>query len=265
MTTTPWPPALDHALRLLTDQRSVPCVTRGYLDLTDGGVPASTGFAQALMRTRAVPAIYEDWWRPFLGWVFKGGPSGPDMAEEHRMARRLLGVRPGSAVLDVGCGPGNFTRAFGRATGADGLAVGLDSSPSMLARAVRETHRSNVAYVCADATALPFRDESFDAVCCFAALNMFADPCTALDDMVRVLAPGGRIALLTSCRPAGTLGKAAGEVIIRSSGMRLFGPDELVGALRARGLAGVDRRIAGLTQFVWGRRSRDTCREPFAA
>ncbi|MFE0134062.1 methyltransferase domain-containing protein [Streptomyces sp. NPDC059037] len=265
MTTTPWPPALDQAFRLLTDQRSVPCVTGGYLDLADGRVPASTGFAQALMRTRALPVIYEDWWRPFLGWVFKGGPSGPDMTEEHHMARRLLGVRPGSTVLDVGCGPGNFTREFGRGAGADGLAVGLDSSPSMLAKAVRETHRGNVAYTCADATALPFRDGSFDAVCCFAALNMFAEPFVALDDMIRVLAPGGRIALLTSCRPAGTLGRVAGELMTRGSGMHMFGPHELVGALRARGLTDVDQRIAGLTQFVWGRQSRDTCREPFAA
>ena len=51
-----------------------------------------------------------------------------------------------------------------------------------------------------DAVELPFRDASFDAVCCFAALHLFAEPFVALDHMARVLTPGGRIAIFTSCR-----------------------------------------------------------------
>ena len=123
------------------------------------------------------------------------------MADEQRIARLLLGLGPGDGVLDVACGPGNFSRDFARAVGEDGLVVGIDASRPMLERAVRETRDAgldNLCFVFADAAALPFRDASFDAVCCFAALNLFADPFRALDEMRRVLAPGGRIALFTS-------------------------------------------------------------------
>ena len=99
------------------------------------------------------------------------------MRDEHRIARLLLGLTPGDGVLDVACGPGNFTREFAQIVGAGGLAVGIDASATMLARAVADTTRpASVAYVRGDAEALPFRDASFDAVCCFAALHLFADP-----------------------------------------------------------------------------------------
>ena len=101
-------------------------------------------------------------------------------------------------MLDVGCGPGNFTRSFARSA-EDGTVVGLDTSRTMLARAVQETHAENVAYVRADACALPFRDSSFDAICCFAALYLIEHPIQAVDEITRVLAPGGHLVLLSSC------------------------------------------------------------------
>jgi ubiquinone/menaquinone biosynthesis C-methylase UbiE len=175
------------------------------------------------------------------------------MRDEHRIARLLLGLTPGDGVLDVACGPGNFTREFAGIVGAGGLAVGIDASPTMLARAVADTADGSVAYVRGDAVALPFRDASFDAVCCFAALHLFADPGAALDHMTRVLTPGGRIAILTSCRLASAPGRAVGAVAGAHSGMRLFGPDEIVDGLRERGYAEVRQQIAGWTQFVGGR------------
>ena len=83
------------------------------------------------MTTRFVPAIYERYWRPALARAVKG-VTGPGMAEEVRIARLLLGLGPGDVVLDVACGPGNFTREFARAVGDDGLAVGIDASRTML-------------------------------------------------------------------------------------------------------------------------------------
>jgi SAM-dependent methyltransferase len=229
----------------------------GYLDLIDGEAPGTTGATQRLMLSRAVPQIYERWWRPALGRLLKG-LLGPGMAEEHRIARLLLGLSPGDGVLDVACGPGNFTRGFGRTVGELGLAVGIDASRTMLARAVADTPRSalSVAYVRGDAVALPFRDASFDAVCCFAALHLFADPWKALDHMTRVLTPGGRIALLTSCRTRSTAGRAIDEVVGARAGIRMFERDEIVDALESRGCVDVRRRVSGLAQFVGGRRAR---------
>jgi ubiquinone/menaquinone biosynthesis C-methylase UbiE len=177
------------------------------------------------------------------------------MDEEMRIARLLLGLSGGKTVLDVACGPGNFTRSFGRTIGEDGLAVGIDASPTMLARGARDAEReraANVVLMRGDATALPFRDGSFDAACCFAALHLFADPFAALADMARVLAPNGRIAVMTSVRRQVTLPPLK-PLIERASGMRVFEHDEIVGRLQELGFTDVHQRVSGLVQFVGGR------------
>jgi SAM-dependent methyltransferase len=227
----------------------------GYLDLLGGQEAAITGPAQRLMLTGAVPFVYERWWRPALGRVAKG-VLGPGMAEEHRIARLLLGLSPGDGVLDVACGPGNFTRSFARTVGDTGLSVGIDASRTMLERAVRDTSpvlRERVAFIRGDAITLPFRDQSFDAVCCFAALHLFPEPMIALDHMTRVLTPGGRIAILTSCRTRSAPLRTWDAFVGARSGMRMFEREEIVDALRARGFTDVRQRITGLTQFVGGR------------
>ena len=231
----------------------------GYLDLLDGGDAPVTGTVQRFMLTGAVPAVYERWWRPALGRVAKG-PLGPGMGEEMRIARLLLGLGQGDGVLDLACGPGNFTREFARLVGPTGLVVGLDASQTMLARAVQDTPDArspdgNVAYMRGDATRLPFRDASFDAACCFAALHLFPDPYGALDELARVLTPGGRIALLTSCRTRTPPARTWDGIVGARLGIRMFERDEIVDALTERGFAPVSRRVAGLTQFVGGRKS----------
>jgi ubiquinone/menaquinone biosynthesis C-methylase UbiE len=158
-------------------------------------------------------------------------------------------------VLDIACGPGNFARDFAGSVGSRGLVVGLDASPTMLARAVHDTEASpNVAYIRADAIRLPFRDASFDAVCCFAALHLFDAPLAALDAIARVLAPGGRVAILTSAR-APLTPAPVGALVGAATGLRVFGRDEITAALAERGLEDVRRRISGLAQFVGGRRT----------
>lgn len=230
-----------------------PAATDGYLDLIGGGPPRENGVAQRLMQSRAVPVVYERWWRPALGRIAKG-ITGPSMREEERAALRLLDPRPGAVVLDLACGPGNFTRAFAEAVGTEGLAVGVDVSPTMLARAVADTRAPSIVYVRADAADLPVRSGAVDAVCCFAALHLFDDPSTALDTMVGALAPGGRLALFTSCHPRrpllGPLAAAVGHL----GGMRVFGADEVTGALTRRGLEITEHRVAGATQIVGARR-----------
>jgi ubiquinone/menaquinone biosynthesis C-methylase UbiE len=177
------------------------------------------------------------------------------MAGERRLAQELLELAPGDTVLDIACGPGNFVRDFAKAVGRRGLVVGVDASPTMLARAVEDTRSAaNVAYVRGDAVRLPFRDGAFDAVCCFAALHLFDEPLAALDAMARVLAPGGRLAILTSARTPLTPAPV-GAVVGAATGLRMFGRDEVTRALEERGFEDVRRRVTGLAQFVGARRA----------
>jgi SAM-dependent methyltransferase len=222
----------------------------GYLDLLGPSAPATHGPMQRLMRSSLLPVVYERWWRPAWGRVL----TGVSAAGERRIAAELLELGTGDRVLDVACGPGNFTRRFAAEVGPEGFCVGLDASATMLERAVRDTPGGGIAYVRGDAMALPFRDATFDAVCCFAALNLIPDPYATLDEIARVLAPGGRLALLTSSSvgppPLPALQRAVGRV----TGMHIFGAGEIVGALSERGLEDVRRRGSGLTQFVAVRR-----------
>jgi len=265
--------ALERARPLLTPEaRERARTNAGYFDLLGPEQHESPGLAQNLMLGsivpriygrwwrpalgRALPMVYERWWRPAMGRVVKG-VFGPGMADEHRIARLLLGLSPGDGVLDVACGTGNFTRDFARAVGRAGLAVGIDVSETMLTRAVRDTEDAELsdiaAFVRGDASKLPFRDASFDAVCCFAALNLFADPYAALDGFARVLTPGGRLAIFTSARGRSLPLRAAEALIQRQSGMNLFERDELVEGLLDRGFVDVRQRLTGVTQFVGGR------------
>jgi SAM-dependent methyltransferase len=252
--------ALDRARELLTAEAAQVAErpearAAGYLDLLGEERVESTGAAQNLMVTRLVPAIYERYWRPALARVVKGF-TGPGMAEEVRIARLLLALGPGDTVLDVACGPGNFSREFARTVGSEGLVIGIDASPTMLARGAEELRRSgpdNVTLIRGGATALPLRDATVDATCCFAALHLFAEPFAALDEMRRVLAPGGRIAIMTSVRRQLTPRPLKPVLQRASGGMRVFEPDEISGALRERGFVGIHQRLAGLVQFVGGR------------
>ena len=91
------------------------------------------------MVSTLIPRIYERVWRPVLAPSY-----GRAAATTGAMALDMLASEPGDSVLDVACGPGNFTRAFARASG-DGLVVGLDASRTMLEQAVREPNPPNVA------------------------------------------------------------------------------------------------------------------------
>jgi ubiquinone/menaquinone biosynthesis C-methylase UbiE len=256
-TTPRFATALERARELLLPElaeraREVPSGA-GYLDLIDEDLP-STGPTQDLMTTRLVPRIYERYWRPALGRVAKG-LTGPGMDEEVRIARLLMGLSPGDTVLDVACGPGNFSREFARTVGESGLVVGIDGSRTMLERGAAELAGSeirNLALIRGDAVTLPFRDAGFDGVCCFAALHLFAEPMDALTEMARVLAPGGRIALMTSVRRQIAIPPLK-PVLERASGIRVFEPDEIVSELRLRGFREIHQRVAGMVQFVGGR------------
>ena len=113
-----------------------------------------------------------------------------------------LNIPTGGVALDVGSGPGNVTASLARAAGRDGLALGVDISEPMLARAVDAQAGPNVGFLRADAQQLPFRDATFDAVTSLAVLQLIPNPSATVAEIARVLKPGGRVAIMVpTARP----------------------------------------------------------------
>ena len=97
--------------------------------------------------------------------------------------------------LDVACGPGMVALAFAQVVHS---AVGLDTTRAMLDRARVLQHRQscrNVAWVLGEAAELPFQEASFDIATCRFAIHHMLNPSLALQEMTRVLRPGGRIVI----------------------------------------------------------------------
>jgi len=114
---------------------------------------------------------------------------------------KQLPLNAGDSVLDVGCGPSWFWESV-----ADELPQGLnlmlsDLSPGMVHEAVERCRSLSFASVTgrqADATALPFDDESFDAVIAMHMFYHLPDPSKGMREMHRVLKPGGFLAVTTN-------------------------------------------------------------------
>lgn len=104
---------------------------------------------------------------------------------------RAVAPKPGQRILDLAAGTGASSVALAR-SGAEVTAG--DFSPGMISEGRRRHgHVPNVTFVQADAMALPFADDSFDAVTISFGLRNVNDPRLALREMLRVTAPGGRL------------------------------------------------------------------------
>jgi arsenite methyltransferase len=241
---TELPPALHRALELFSDPPAKPDVRNGYLDLLGNlpagevGVPKNTGGIQAA-------------WASPLGSLFYD--------KTQALSRRLivamrhpvdwLAIPRGGVALDVGCGPGSITASLAHAAGPDGLALGVDISKPMLARAVR-TQDPQTGFILADAQRLPLRDETVDAVVSIAALQLIPDPAAALTEMGRVLRPGGRLAVMVpTAGPAARFWR-----MLPTAGAHVFGEDDLGDILEDHGFTSVRTTNFGSIQWVRGKR-----------
>jgi SAM-dependent methyltransferase len=240
---TQLPPALRRALELSSDPPADPDVRNGYLDLLGnqpaGGVPKNTGAIQAA-------------WASPLGSLFYDSAQAllRRLMVAFRHPIEWLAIPQGGVALDVGCGPGSVTPSLARAAGPDGLALGVDISKPMLARAVRAQAGPQTGFILADAQQLPLRDETVDAVVSIAALQLIPDPAAALTEMSRVLRPGGRLAVMVpTAGPAARLWRK-----LQMAGAHVFGEDELGDILEDQGFTSVRTTNFGPIQWVRGKR-----------
>jgi ubiquinone/menaquinone biosynthesis C-methylase UbiE len=103
-------------------------------------------------------------------------------------------IGPGDRVLDVACGTGVLTREALVAVGDGGHVAGLDANPGRLV--VAKSLAPSIDWQTGVAESLPYEDESFDAVVCQFGLMFFQDRPAAIREMMRVLVPGGRVAVI---------------------------------------------------------------------
>jgi arsenite methyltransferase len=242
---TALPPALNRALDLLTDPPANPDVSKGYLDLlkdvpeTDTIPAKNNGAIQAAWASGLGSLLYDN-----------TQAIARRVVSAFQLPTDWLNIPSGGVAIDVGSGPGSVTASLARVAGQDGLALGVDISEPMLARAVSAQAGPNVGFLRADAQRLPLRDETVDAAVSIAVLQLIPDPAATLAEIARVLRPGGRVAIMVP-----SMGRVTPLLrLIPNGGAHIFGEDELGDTLEDLGLVGVRSKSIGTIQWVRAKR-----------
>ncbi len=139
----------------------------------------------------------------FNRWAEQG--RGEEMEQHHisiaEQTIRLMDLKPGNRVLDLGCGAGWATRILARAVeggpvGA-GQVVGLDVSDEMIRRARAASREfDNILYVWGSATEVPWEGDYFEKVLSIESFYYYPDQGAALDELLRVMAPNASLFIL---------------------------------------------------------------------
>ena len=158
------------------------------------------------MRVARSPAeVYDEFFVPalFQTWA--------------RVVVDAASIEPNQCVLDVACGTGVLACAAADRVGSGGSVVGLDPNGEMLA--VAHGKADTIEWRAGRAEAIPFPDQSFDAVISQFGMMFFENPSGALREMMRVTRPGGHVAVAVCDSLEHSPGYAAFEKLLR----RLFG------------------------------------------
>ena len=188
-------------------------------------------------------------------------------------AADLANLRPGDRALDVATGTGDLALALARRVAPGGTVIGADFSERMLELAQVKSERErgvgavpldvSVRFESANALALPYRAEEFDAATVGFGARNFSDLDRGLGEMARVVRPGGRVVILEITQPTRpplstflevwfdrivpALGRMAGDPDAYSylpSSVRRFPPPEgLAAAMWRAGLRSISYRI----------------------
>ncbi|MDQ7096041.1 demethylmenaquinone methyltransferase [Desulfosporosinus sp. PR] len=123
-----------------------------------------------------------------------------------RIAVQRVGARRGMNILDVCCGTGQLSQELGKAVGNEGSVTGLDFSRKMLdvARHTLEqsSEKKQIQFIQGNAMELPFPDHSFDGVTVGWGLRNLPDLRRGIQEMTRVVKPGGKVVSLDMAKPS---------------------------------------------------------------
>lgn len=166
------------------------------------------------------------------------------LKQEKQLTYRWMHLEPGSAVLDVGCGPGTDTIALAGLVGPTGRVVGVDADAAMIAEAERRAEQAGCSAWCshqqADATTLPLETGVFDACRSERLFQHLHTPAVALAEMARVTKPGGWV--VVGDADWGTLSIDTPEVEIERRLVRAHAERELNNGYAGRQLARLFKR-----------------------
>jgi SAM-dependent methyltransferase len=157
-------------------------------------------------------------------------------AERRKENYELLALAEGASVLDVGCGLGEVCADLVKLVGEGGTVVGVDLSEDLLGRARQQWGMLPIRFEAGDAEALRIEDASFDAVYSERVVQHLSRPGTAIEEMARVLRPGGRLLVIDPAHSA---------AVVATDYPRVWE------AIRACGLGQVRNPDAGLWLTEW--------------
>ena len=135
--------------------------------------------------------------------------SGPFERKYAFRALELLDIMEGETILEIGFGTGHCLKKIAASVGETGKAYGIDISPGMLRVTKRRLEKAKlldrVELNCGDATSLPYDTNSMDGVFVAFTLELFDTPeiPIVLEEVKRILKPGGRIAVAAMSKKAG--------------------------------------------------------------
>jgi len=143
-------------------------------------------------------------------------------AELRRFVRDRLDLRGDESVLSIGCGPGHEPASLAEAMDEGGRVPGADANPETLHEArERCGGLPQVSFVGGDATRLPVSDDLFDVAIAKQVYQFVPDVETALSELPRVLAPGGRAAVFSRDEGATVLNATDPELMRRAMAARV--------------------------------------------
>ena len=171
-------------------------------DIDEGGVPQFSAVTQPLFQA----STQDDQSMAQMVALLNEQDAMPATRRLHDWAIERADVRPGDRVVDLGSGTGTMSiqlarLVVGSAEESTGQVTGIEPNARLRALAAARAEADgvfNVSFVDGLAGALPIDDSSIDLVWCERVLQHVADPQAAVDDMARVLRPGGRVVILDS-------------------------------------------------------------------
>lgn len=127
-----------------------------------------------------------------------GLPAGADLGLGCGNPQSIAGLRPGDTVVDLGSGAGFDCFLAARKVGTTGKVIGIDMTPSMVTKARENARRANVQGVefrLGEIEHLPVADSSADVILSNCVINLVPEKRAAFAEALRILKPGGRLAI----------------------------------------------------------------------